>query len=178
MIPRREFEPEFDKQEPPVGVEPTTTRLRIESSTTELRWRSRTRMDTEISGWARIGVSQRRIRVNPPFSAEIRDLSALARIRTGTALATAPSRQRVYQFHHQGVGSPNFLRGRNISGLAARVKKGAATPSTASTHQPLSKTSGILPARFCLIEMLSDPNQIGLNRHPAIHHKFLALNVR
>jgi hypothetical protein len=36
-------------------------------------------------------------------SAVIRGLDALARIRTGTALATAPSRQRVYLFHHQGV---------------------------------------------------------------------------
>src|SRR6266850_2922038 len=27
---------------------------------------------------------------------------ALARIRTGTPCGTAPSRQRVYQFHHQG----------------------------------------------------------------------------
>ena len=27
------------EQEPPVGFEPTTARLRIESSTTELRWR-------------------------------------------------------------------------------------------------------------------------------------------
>jgi hypothetical protein len=27
-------------EEPPVGIEPTTTRLRIESSTAELRWRS------------------------------------------------------------------------------------------------------------------------------------------
>jgi len=42
-------------------------------------------------------------RVDPPASAFIRGLDALARIRTGTALATAPSRQRVYQFHHQGL---------------------------------------------------------------------------
>src|SRR5438876_10218576 len=28
-------------EEPPVGFEPTTARLRIESSTTELRWRAR-----------------------------------------------------------------------------------------------------------------------------------------
>src|SRR5216117_2986041 len=28
-----------EKTEPPVGFEPTTARLRIESSTTELRWR-------------------------------------------------------------------------------------------------------------------------------------------
>jgi len=39
----------------------------------------------------------------PRQSAPIRGLDALARIRTGTALATAPSRQRVYQFHHQGL---------------------------------------------------------------------------
>ena len=29
-------------------------------------------------------------------------LNALARIRTETPCGTAPSRQRVYQFHHQG----------------------------------------------------------------------------
>src|SRR6058998_3331123 len=31
--------PRGKEQEPPVGFEPTTARLRIESSTTELRWR-------------------------------------------------------------------------------------------------------------------------------------------
>ena len=31
-----------------------------------------------------------------------RQVGADGRIRTGTALATAPSRQRVYQFHHVG----------------------------------------------------------------------------
>ncbi len=41
--------------------------------------------------------------------------NALARIRTGTALATAPSRQRVYQFHHQGAvlgpsKGPQYIR--------------------------------------------------------------------
>jgi hypothetical protein len=35
-------------------------------------------------------------------AAELRG-NALARIRTGTDLSTAPSRQRVYQFHHQGL---------------------------------------------------------------------------
>jgi hypothetical protein len=58
--------------EPQVGIEPTTARLRIECSTTELLWqRSRT-----------------------PH--------ALARIRTETPCGTTPSRWRVYQFHHQG----------------------------------------------------------------------------
>src|SRR6184192_1247464 len=34
--------------EPPVGFEPTTARLRIESSTTELRWRGYTAMTYRI----------------------------------------------------------------------------------------------------------------------------------
>ena len=33
----------------------------------------------------------------------VRDLGADGRSRTGTAFATAPSRQRVYQFHHIGM---------------------------------------------------------------------------
>src|SRR5260370_8741324 len=38
---------------------------------------------------------------------------ALARIRTGTPYGTAPSRQRVYQFHHQGARrKPESLPGR------------------------------------------------------------------
>ena len=52
-------------------------------------------------------------------------VSALARIRTGTARATAPSRQRVYQFHHQGEESHDLLRGRNIFGLIVPVKHAA-----------------------------------------------------
>src|SRR5439155_717310 len=41
-------------------------------------------------------------------------VDALARIRTGTPCGTAPSRQRVYQFHHQGgrrnLASPRLAR--------------------------------------------------------------------
>src|SRR5437773_12319912 len=41
-------------------------------------------------------------------------LDALARIRTETPCGTAPSRQRVYQFHHQGgrrnLASPRLAR--------------------------------------------------------------------
>ena len=59
--------------EPAVGIEPTTARLRIECSTTELLWRP----------------------------SAIR-LHALARTRTATPCGTTPSRWRVYQFHHQG----------------------------------------------------------------------------
>ncbi len=47
---------------------------------------------------------------------------ALARIRTGTALATAPSRQRVYQFHHQGGNGANLLRRKNLLGSDRGVK--------------------------------------------------------
>src|SRR2546426_6828522 len=36
--------------------------------------------------------------------------NALARIRTGTPCGTAPSRQRVYQFHHQGGSRKLELR--------------------------------------------------------------------
>ncbi len=36
------------EKEPPVGIEPTTTRLRIESSTSELRWLVRGGNDEEF----------------------------------------------------------------------------------------------------------------------------------
>src|SRR5580704_8690739 len=62
--------------EPAVGIEPTTARLRIGCSTTELRWRS-----------------------DPTTIAD----NALARTRTATPCGTTPSRWRVYQFHHQGA---------------------------------------------------------------------------
>jgi hypothetical protein len=65
--------------EPAVGIEPTTARLRIECSTTELRWRY------AVSG-------------RPTTT----DHHALARTRTVTPFGTTPSRWRVYQFHHQG----------------------------------------------------------------------------
>ena len=61
-------------------IELTTARLRIECSTTELLWQ-------------REGV------IRPPVS-----LSALARTRTAMPFGTTPSRWRVYQFHHQGMG--------------------------------------------------------------------------
>ena len=54
---------------------------------------------------------------------------ALARIRTGTPCGTAPSRQRVYQFHHQGgldkleTGVPGVKR-------HAALAIGAARPHT------------------------------------------------
>ena len=65
--------------EPQVGIEPTTARLRIECSTTELLWHAGSR-----SGILQVG-------------------SALARTRTATPFGTTPSRWRVYQFHHQGA---------------------------------------------------------------------------
>ena len=72
-------------REPAVGIEPTTARLRIGCSTTELRWR-----------WN-----------------ELRSVAhALARTRTATPFGTTPSRWRVYQFHHQGLTTavPCLLR--------------------------------------------------------------------
>ena len=69
-------------REPAVGIEPTTARLRIECSTTELRWRSLHRHRCHCT-WS--------------------PLHALARTRTATPYGTTPSRWRVYQFHHQGA---------------------------------------------------------------------------
>ena len=63
-------------KEPQVGIEPTTARLRIECSTTELLWRIL------------------------PLSCSPH---ALERTRTATPCGTTPSRWRVYQFHHQGI---------------------------------------------------------------------------
>jgi hypothetical protein len=80
-------------REPAVGIEPTTARLRIECSTTELRWlASLARSAPVLSGVAR---AQRLTPIPLPSS-------ALARTRTVTPYGTTPSRWRVYQFHHQG----------------------------------------------------------------------------
>ena len=51
---------------------------------------------------------------------------ALARIRTGTARATAPSRQRVYQFHHQGEEAETSCEDGTYSASSCR----SSTPST------------------------------------------------
>ena len=56
------------------------------------------KMPTRADGF---GLQQTPVSGNPHQSASFRG-HALARIRTGTTFATAPSRQRVYQFHHQG----------------------------------------------------------------------------
>ena len=69
-----------ERGEPLVGLEPTTARLRIECSTTELQWPIN-------SAGAHAGAPEGH---------------ALARIRTATPFGTTPSRWRVYQFHHQG----------------------------------------------------------------------------
>src|SRR5688572_13685020 len=70
----------FFPAEPAIGIEPMTARLRIECSTTELRWRA----------------TPARARQRSP------SFHALARTRTVTPCGTTPSRWRVYQFHHQG----------------------------------------------------------------------------
>src|ERR1041385_1163721 len=74
--------------EPAVGIEPTTARLRIECSTTELRWQS-----------SDLKSQTRRVCSSILSGGE----NALARTRTVTPCGTTPSRWRVYQFHHQGI---------------------------------------------------------------------------
>ena len=82
-------------QEPQVGIEPTTARLRIECSTTELLWPNYRRQTAE---------GRRQLLPSAVCRLPSRK-SALARIRTETPYGTTPSRWRVYQFHHQG--NPN-----------------------------------------------------------------------
>ncbi len=77
--------------EPAVGIEPTTARLRIGCSTTELRWRVLRDCDS------------------PRGAASY----AQARTRTATPFGTTPSRWRVYQFHHLG---PSVFRA-GLTGL-------------------------------------------------------------
>jgi hypothetical protein len=77
--------------EPAVGIEPTTARLRIECSTTELRWRLGRCVRTVVETTDPQGASRH----------------ALARTRTVTPCGTTPSRWRVYQFHHQGKPTCN-----------------------------------------------------------------------
>src|SRR5438477_9485724 len=51
-------------------------------------------------------------------------LDALARIRTETPCGTAPSRQRVYQFHHQGEVRKIEVFGAEVqSGLAETLRR-------------------------------------------------------
>jgi len=83
-------------REPQVGIEPTTARLRIECSTTELLWRNYRRQMAE-DGWQQL----------PSAVCHLPSENALARIRTETPYGTTPSRWRVYQFHHQG--NPNVF---------------------------------------------------------------------
>ena len=82
---------EPSNREPAVGIEPTTARLRIGCSTTELRWR----VELLLVG------------------------HALARTRTATPFGTTPSRWRVYQFHHQGLttGNREVGTGNRVVGL-------------------------------------------------------------
>ena len=83
-------------QEPQVGIEPTTARLRIECSTTELLWR---RTTSKPFGRLRYPTLLL-VRARRCWPCEG---NALARIRTATPFGTTPSRWRVYQFHHQGL---------------------------------------------------------------------------
>src|SRR6266566_8595932 len=55
---------------------------------------------------------------------------ALARIRTETPCGTAPSRQRVYQFHHQGGARNIESFGREVQAVLAKSLR-AALPSLA-----------------------------------------------
>ena len=54
-------------QEPQVGIEPTTARLRIECSTTELLWRDPARaMDRRVTRMPWLGFEPRRLSAPPP----------------------------------------------------------------------------------------------------------------
>ena len=83
--------PSLSYREPQVGIEPTTARLRIECSTTELLWRPAHGDSREQSAICHL-----------PSAFCHLSFHALARIRTETRFRTTPSRWRVYQFHHQG----------------------------------------------------------------------------
>ena len=62
----------------------------------------------EIAAKFALGTIQEKARIQSDSSLFL--CGADGRTRTGTAFATAPSRQRVYQFHHVG----KFLTGRNL----------------------------------------------------------------
>ena len=91
--------------EPQIGIEPMTARLRIGCSTTELLWRC--------------------------FTCDVpREKHALERTRTATPCGTAPSRRRVYQFHHQSEG-PGQLAGTPLL-----------RPAVLSSCEPVLRTTG------------------------------------
>src|ERR1043166_2120806 len=81
-------------REPAVGIEPTTARLRIECSTTELRW-----LPARGASLTKSYLKSLAQALAPPHYGQT---NALARTRTVTPCGTTPSRWRVYQFHHQG----------------------------------------------------------------------------
>ena len=68
-----------------------------------------------------LGYKHRLVSGHPHPSASFRG-DALARIRTGTTFATAPSRQRVYQFHHQG--RPGQMPGKEQAIVALNAGQG------------------------------------------------------
>ncbi len=81
-------------QEPQIGIEPMTARLRIGCSTTELLWRIPGEPDHRRCC---------RQRCDQGPAIHYRVANALARTRTAKPFGTTTSRWRVYQFHHEGV---------------------------------------------------------------------------
>src|SRR4051794_20473418 len=97
-------------REPAVGIEPTTARLRIECSTTELRWLAS--LTRGAPAWSCLESLHVGARSNSSFN-------ALARTRTATPCGTTPSRWRVYQFHHQGNSLDNGADGARTRDLSS-----------------------------------------------------------
>ena len=68
-------------QEPQVGIEPTTARLRIECSTTELLWRDPARaMDRRVTRMPWLGFEPRRLSAPPPQDGVSTSFTTRARI--------------------------------------------------------------------------------------------------
>ena len=53
-----------------------------------------------------------------------KNVGADGRSRTGTACATAPSRQRVYQFHHIGLNFQDLTNPQTLSHGLSTAKSG------------------------------------------------------
>ena len=111
---RRDSEMTGADEEPAVGIEPTTARLRIGCSTTELRWQK-----------------------TKPTPEEWVGAHALERTRTATPFGTTPSRWRVYQFHHQGVAGGPVRR------TAVWPRPGGGDRSSRIVKQPVKQRAGL-----------------------------------
>src|SRR6185369_771999 len=83
-------------------------------------------------------------RGNPYARAHSIDSGADGETRTPTAFATAPSRQRVYQFHHVGCSFPcHFGTSPDFGAPAgALVPPGAGAPAGCGTSETLGGAAG------------------------------------